>query len=1348
MSASGQPADRAERLRRAIEAKRAGAGSGGLDLPSRPAGEPAPLGELQRGLWFVHQIEPQSPAYNLCSAFRVHGALDVARLQHALDVVVSRHRLLRSTFRADGDSAVQVVHDTGTIVVDRIHAAPGGARAAAGHDAARPFDLERGPLVRAALIEEPDGDRLLLLALHHILADERAVECLWRQIAEAYRGRADSPQPGAQYDDYVHWLRGTQGDRRTEDLDYWRARLDPLPDELRLPFEQPASPGAGGRPGRLIVRTLSPSVRAGLRQLAGRAGVTPFTVSAFAFRLLLHRYTDGQRIAFGTPVSVRAHPAALDMIGYFLNPLVIDAAIDEHLSVREAVAAFSGHLAGALAHPAVPFDTLAAHLSPPRQPDRHPIFQVMFVYQEAGPAPMLGDIRLEPVMIDLGAAKFDVTLFVTERAGTLETGVEYRTDLFDDGSMRQLLDHYEQLIEQLPCDLERPIADVPMLGNAEASRLAAWERGPRLDREVATLLPDLILAQAGRHPHDEAIVCGGTRHDYSGFEAAARGIAQALIASGVEPGDRVAVFIERSVEAIAALLGSQLAGAAYVPMDPAYPQARNRSVLEDAEVAAVLTTMALRGRLPEGSWRPLTVDALADARSPASDLPDLSPDLRAYILYTSGSTGRPKGVVISHDNLRLSTLARLQFYEAGPERFLLLPSIAFDSSVAGIFWTLAAGGTLVVPTDDEIRDARRLADLIEHERVTTMLCVPSLYAQLLRGDSGQLRALQTVIVAGESCPSRLVAEHFATLPEVRLFNEYGPTEGTVWATVCELLPEDGSRAVTIGRPIPGVSVEVRDALGRQVPAGLPGDATIVGPTVASGYWRRDDLTAERFSNIGAAHEPAQRRYRTGDRMAWNADGRLLFHGRDDAQIKLRGFRIEPGEIEAALLEHPHIDEAAVVARAPVPPGIAGGDSAASLLVAFVVAQGGPIDGWRAALATRFPDHMIPARVVELPHLPTLPNGKVDRRRLQELPIAAPSAVACGDVPSARERMLLSLWEGLLGRSGIAATDNFFDLGGHSLLMIDMVAAIARDCEVTLTAADVFQHPTVRELSRRVEQRAGAHAYTYQQLFPIQPAGRKTPFVMASPDFFTAALVERFRGERPVYGVRGVGLRAEGNRGRWPTLTDLAEEVAGEVQRRFPDGPCIVAGYSFGAWLAIETVRALERRGYPVRRLYAIAPMPVEVFRFGPFRVRIDGLRQPLAELATRDVLRHYLRGNHPLTRGPYRRGRQWLFERPWRRSLGLLGAWRRRRGLPLTARQIQADARVERFRLYARHRPAPVRAATEFFNPVGLSTDAAATWRPYFSGPLAVHPIPDPHDEASVDAARDVILDHLRDVGD
>ncbi len=1389
-------ASRTERLQQAIRLKRAAARSrtqqgsgpsgavtqqGTAALPSRPEASDAVLGELQRSLWLLHQLEPASPAYNLASAFRVSGSFDVSGFERSLNHVVARHRLLRSTFRAQQDRVLQVMNPHRPLTVETITVesrAPGQhkvlARAVA--EVRRPFDLETGPLIRCVLIEATSGERLLVLVLHHILADERSLGFLWQELAAEYDGRSTEVAELPQYDDYVFWLAGQAAPSRPTELAYWQHQLEPMPEASMLPFERVASTTAKGLdevvpPGRLMTRLLGAEEQRQIRQVAAATETTPFIVFAFLFRLLLHRYTEGRNVAFATPVSQRSHPATAAMIGYFLNPVVICALIDEQRPVDQAIRAFSRRMRDFLTHGSVPFDLLVEELSPTRQHDRHPIFQTMFVYQETPPSPEMGGVRLEPITLDLGESKFDLTLFVTERSVTerpetegapsLEIAVEYRTDRFDEVWMQNLLGHYQTLIEHLADDLERQTAEVPMLPLEEAGVLRDWAQGAPTTETEDSFLPQQIRAQALRLPRASAVISGDEHWSYAELARIARCIARELTHRGVQPGDRVGLFLDRSPWMIAGLLGSHWAGAAYVPLDPAYPSARNRDVLEDAEVVAVLTSSALHDRLPTQVPFIIDVDTLAvgslEDKSTEGILgPDLQAKHPAYILYTSGSTGRPKGVVITHGNLSVSNGARSQVYNTPPKRFLLLSSIAFDSSVAGLFWTLATGGALVIPTDEEAGDPRRLAQLIIEAEVTSLLCVPSLYSHLLDMGTEQLQGLDTVIVAGESCPPSLVEAHFQQLPQTRLYNEYGPTEATVWATVHEIKPEDAGRSVAIGGPIPGVRVDVLDGMGRRVPAGIPGQGWISGPTLAEGYWRRQDLTDERFLRRpiepGPRAEPDVRMYRTGDRLCWTDDGRLLFLGRVDDQIKLRGFRIEPGEIEAVLLELPEVEKAAVVVRE------------GTQLVAFVevpvtvppntVPTATVAESWRERLAQRLPDFMVPARLVELAELPTLPNGKVDRNRLRKMVLDPEATLVEGlqtsDPPvlDEREQALISLWEGLLGRPGIRSSDNFFQLGGHSLLVVEMTTAIERDFGAVLAPAEVFQHPTVRELAQRIEQRSDSGAPTYSHLFPIQPGGRQTPFLFCVPHFFSEMVATRFRGERPVYGLRGVSLRPEGNRGRWRTMRELGDELVQEVCRRFPNQAIIMAGYSFGATMAVEAVRLMEERGIPVERLILIAPMPVDFYRFGPCRLQIDGLRQPVEELSLGQAIQRFARDNHPLTRRAYQRLWRYLAIQPWRRLLCWIGRLRGLAGLPLTAQILHADVRLERFRLHSHYQPGILRTPTVIFNAREPATDAAATWRPYFQGPFTVHQTPDPHlDEGSVRTAKEQILHHLSDLG-
>jgi hypothetical protein len=675
----------------------------------------------------------------------------------------------------------------------------------------------------------------------------------------------------------------------------------------------------------------------------------------------------------------------------------------------------------------------------------------------------------------------------------------------------------------------------------------------------------------------------------------------------------------------------------------------------------------------------------ASATDPCSALESLRPEDPAYILYTSGSTGTPKGVVVSHANLLASTAARSEVYETRPERFLLLPSLAFDSSVAGIFWTLAEGGTLILPSEDELISPRQLARLVADREATMLLCVPSLYRRILKASDNLLRTVQTVIVAGK-------------LPRSRLFNEYGPTEATVWATVHEFDPSDSRHRIAIGRPIPGVRVDVLDSLGRPVPAGIHGEAWISGPTVAGGYWRRPQLT----------------------------DGRL------DDQIKLRGYRIEPGEVEAALRRLPGVYDAAVVLRD------------GQQLAAFVTASG-PVAEWREALASQLPTFMLPNRLTVLDDLPQLPNGKLDRRQLEAVELESEISADTRVTPETdRERAMVSLWESLLDRTGIGVTDNFFHIGGHSLLAVEMAALLERDLGILAEPIEVFQSPTIRGLLSRLERQESGGTISYAHLFPLQPKGDRTPLVFCIPHFFSEMIVERFRDERPVYGLRGVGLRPEGNRGRWRTMESLGKDLVDEVVRRFRGQPVYMAGYSFGATMAFEAVRQMEALGLPVERLFLIAPMPLDFLRFGLLRLQVDALRHPLQEISTAQALGQIARHSHPLTRRFYQRVWRFVITQPCRRLLCLIGKVRTLLGRPLTSRILYADVRVERFRLHAGYQPGTVTTPTVIFNASEPETDAAATWRPFLEAPPVVHQIPDPHmGETCADAARDIIGEHL-----
>ncbi len=782
--------DRTARLEEAIRRRREQAGSAPA-LPSRPADVVAKLGEMQRSLWFLHRLEPASAAYNLASAFRTSGRLDEQRLQRALDEVCAAHRILRSNFVSSQGEVIQSIDHERRLTLEKFVVPASAIEARATAEACRPFVLESGPLVRLILVCAEDSEQTLLaLIAHHIVLDERSLVIFWTQFCQAFSTPGTVAPPARQFDDFVHAAAERSQDDRERQLDFWRARLDPAPQDLDLPFSRTLADGSD-RHGRLLRRPTEAGLMNRIEQTAARLSTTPFAVLAFAFRVLLARYTDSADVAFGTPISTRTRRETAEMLGYFLNPVVLNVAIDEDAGVEEALGAFAREIGRCRAHASLPFDELTEHFGPERRGASHPFFQTMFVLQEATDPLRLQDVVLEPIELDLGVAKFDLTLFTTVRSGELELGVEFVSQRFAEETMACLLGHYETLIANLVAGSTSPVAAIEMLTVEERLEIEEGSRGAELVADRAALLPERIAEQCGLRRDRPAVACGANQWTWQELEQRARSVTHDLVRLGVEPGDRVALIVDRSCELVAGLLGILWAGAAYVPIDPSYPDERNRDVLDDAEVAAIVTQRRFVESVPSSMMERVV---LADADRQARDRDEalapiaaVSGERPAYLLYTSGSTGRPRGVVISHANLRTSNQARETYYGPPPDRFLLLSSVAFDSSVAGIFWTLSTGGTLILPTPEQARDVRKLVDVVAEKRPTTLLTVPSLYGALIGfADEVRLASLKVAIVAGEACPAGLASRHFEIAPQARLFNEYGPTEATVWATVHEI----------------------------------------------------------------------------------------------------------------------------------------------------------------------------------------------------------------------------------------------------------------------------------------------------------------------------------------------------------------------------------------------------------------------------------------------------------------------------------------------------------------------------------------------------------------------------------
>ena len=913
-----------ESKRRLLEYRLRGAGAArtrGNELEPPPSG-PRPPSLAEQWLFLAHRAEPDAPAFNVTSSFRVSGTVDLPRFERAIRTLVGRHETLRSAFTlVDGGLQVDAREQIDVPLVVEACADADAQWSRAEAIARQPFDASRPPLIRWAYFTAPGVEPLLLLAGSDLILDHWSVGIVWAEIGTLYRTDGDVralPPLGAHYREVAAAQQQLMASGVLQSqLQFWKDRLRDLPPPVPLPTDRPY-PRRLTYDGRLERGRISAAVADGIRRLAAAENASPFMLTQAAFQALLHRYTGAGDIVVGTPIANRRRRETAGLVGLLLTTVAIRGRVDAGATGREVLRRARTAVLEAIENQDVPFDRVVASVAPPRVAGRHPVFQVMLVYQTAAEAPReirVDDLVLREDLVENGTSPFDFTLFVLEAGEGMQTILEYRTDLFDCDSAARILSHFERMLEGIVSEPDRPIGELQLMTATEEAELLRSSRGePFRVTELADVVAQ-IRERAARHPDVTAAIGSRGTLSYAELIDRADHVAARLLEAGNQRGRRVALFAERQADSIAALLGILQAGAAYVPIDPEYPIERRRFIVRDAGIDTAVTTAALKEGLEGIVRRSVSLDErAAQPSSAAVGLPIASAD-PAYTIYTSGSTGEPKGVVVSHENLTSSTEARVRYYTESPGRFLLIPSLSFDSSVAVIFWTLTQGGTLVIADEASQRDPRALCSLVAEHGVTDLLCIPTLYREMLIQSGPALQSLRRAIVAGEACPPEVVALHYDRVPHAQLFNEYGPTEATVWATVHACRREDAAPGglVPIGRPIPNGEVFVLDGRRQLVPIGVPGELYLGGGGLAIGYHGRDALTRERFVECTPSEAGSRRLYRTGDRARWRADGRLEFLGRIDEQLKIRGYRIEPGEIEAVLESHPSIRRAVVVA---------------------------------------------------------------------------------------------------------------------------------------------------------------------------------------------------------------------------------------------------------------------------------------------------------------------------------------------------------------------------------------------------------------------------------------------------
>ncbi|MFD0305959.1 non-ribosomal peptide synthase/polyketide synthase [Streptomyces sp. NPDC127119] len=1062
----------------------------------------APMSYAQQRLWFLEEFAPGGTEYVTALALRLRGRLDIPALATALRKLVTRHESLRTTFDTVDGRGVQIVQPPQEVPLPLhdLSELPEGERTARlekrlAADRALPFDLREGPLLRTGLIRLADDEHVLTLTLHHIVTDGWSTAVLTGDLAHLYRAELDAateplPPLPVQYADYAHWQRTTSG--HEQQLDYWKEQLADI-EPLDLPTDRPRPP-LRTRSGATAGLSLPPGVARRLGQVGRDRGVTLFTTLVAAAQTFLARLCGSQDVTVGTVTSGRDQAEIQHLIGFFVNTLVLRSRVDAERPFAEFLDDVRRTVLDAFAHQEVPFEQVVDEVRPVRDTSRTPLFQVMVVLQNTPAAGLdVPDLEVSAVETELQHAAFDLTLeFAEADSGGLDGLLTYNTDLFDAATAEHLADQLATLLTAVADDPHRALGALPLASEEELKALLEQGRGTARPVPAATL-PELFGRQVAATPDAVALEDTGRQLSYAQLDRAADRLAHRLIARGVGPEDVVALALPRTAETVVAQLAVAKAGAAFLPVDPNYPEQRREFMVRDAGARVVLDDPAEIAEISETAeaWG---AGGLDTAPVDAVRVTALTPDHPAYVIYTSGSTGTPKGVTVTHRGLAGFAEAAAERYAAGPgDRVLQFASPSFDASVLELCVSLLSGATLVTGEEGPLI-GERLAQVLAERRISHTLIPPAALATVAPETAGHLPHLRTLIVGAEACPADLV-ERWS--PGRRMINSYGPTEATVVATwTGPLSPAGGAGAPPIGRPAGATRVYVLDAALRPVPPCVTGELYVAGPGLARGYLHRPGLTARRFvaDPFGATGE---RMYRTGDLVRWGADGELRFVGRADDQIKLRGFRIEPGETESALRRSPYVRDAVVVVRSDGPDGPEGPDGRQAdghaRLVAYVVpaddaegessddgdgdggggggggGNGGggglPVAALREGLAGLLPPHMVPSVFVPLERLPLTPNGKTDRRALPA-PDPAHGAAPAGPRTAPRtdtERRIAHVWTDVLGVADIGVDDNFFVLGGDSILSMQVVSRLRRE-GLHLATRDLFTHQTVAELA--------------------------------------------------------------------------------------------------------------------------------------------------------------------------------------------------------------------------------------------------------------------------------------------
>ncbi|MEH1807831.1 non-ribosomal peptide synthetase [Nostoc sp.] len=1188
-----------------------------------------PTSFAQQRLWFLDQLAPGNPFYNVSTALHLTGSLNFTALKQTFNEIVRRHETLRTRFVMVEQQPVQAIPAEScanapslTIPLPLIDLRNFDSperdtrvQQIVTQEAQHPFNLTTGPLLRVKLLQLDEAEYLLLLNLHHIVADGWSIGVLIKELGVLYKALAGDkrclttsyslstllPELPIQYADFAQWQREwlqgvtTNGTSPLQSqLVYWQKQLNGI-SVLNLPTDRlrPAVPSYRGAKQFL---ELPHSLTQALEALSSQESVTLFMTMLAAFQTLLYRYTQQEDIAVGSPIANRNRSELEGLIGFFVNSLVLRTDFSGNLTFRELLNRVREVTLEAYSHQDLPFEKLVEELHPERDLSYHPFFQVVFSLQNTPIETLeLSGLTLSLFEFDSKTAKLDLEFHLWQDLESLKGQMVYSTDLFDDKTITRMLGHFQTLLESIVANPEQRISDLSLLTVQERQELLIDWNDTKQDYTENKCFHQLFEAQVEKTPDAIALVFDDEQLSYKELNIRSNQLAHYLKKLGVVPDVLVGIYVERSPEAIVALLGILKAGGAYLPLDPSLPQERLDFMLEDAQVSVLLTQEKLLKHFEDFSNPIICIDkdwANITQQSQENPTSCVTFDNLAYVIYTSGSTGKPKGVLLQHQGLSNLAASQIEVFNIQPiNRILQFASLSFDASIFEIVMALQTGATLYLANKESLLPGQPLLKLLREKAITHITLSPAVLAVLA---TESLPALQTIICAGESCTDDIVKRWWNS--QRRFFNAYGPTEATVWSTVAEI--SHIIEKPPIGRPIPNTQIYILDKHLQPLPIGITGELYIAGEGLAQGYLNCPELTIEKFVPNLFNDKKGARLYKTGDLARYRPDGNIEFLGRIDNQVKIRGFRIELSEIETVLSQHQSVQKAVVIVKENI--------SGNKYLVAYIVLNV-EMQNFssllRKFLKEKLPEYMIPKAFVMLDSLPLTASGKVDRLALTELDSPASGLIDKTFIPprTPTESTLAKIWAEVLNIERVGIYDNFFDLGGDSLLTVRLMKQIHKHFKRELPLSSLFLNPTIESLATSLSSQGDS--LPWSPLVPIQPAGSSPAFFCVHPIFGVVfpyyELAQNLGKNQPFYGLQPIGL--DGESSPLTRIEDMAAHYIEALRRVQPKGPYFLGGWSFGGWVAFEMAQQLQKSGEEVALLAVLdtlAPIPGNIPSLG------------------------------------------------------------------------------------------------------------------------------------------------------